>query len=76
MKSQFIKQINIIYFKHLLEGQDFTIQTDHKLLIYAFLQKSDKASSRQLRQLDYIEQFTTKIAHIPGPDNEMADAHD
>ncbi|GFV49305.1 retrovirus-related Pol polyprotein from transposon 297 [Trichonephila clavipes] len=36
-------------------------------------QKSDKCSPRQIRQLDFISQFTTNIVHIPGSDNIAAD---
>ena len=64
----------IKHFKHLLEGRDFTILTDHKPLTFAFVQKSEKHSPRQTRQLDYIGQFTTDIIHIPGESNEVADA--
>ena len=42
---------SIKYFRHFLEGQNFAIVTDHKPLIYAFTQKSEKASPRQQRQL-------------------------
>lgn len=62
------------YFKHMVEGQTFTIFTDHKPLIYAFLKKSDKCSPRQLRHLDFIAQFSTDIKHIAGRDNIVADA--
>lgn len=64
---------SIKFFKHLLEGQDITIRTDHKPLTQAFHQKSDKATPRQLRHLDYIGQFTTKIVHITGQNNQIAD---
>nr|XP_012152030.1 PREDICTED: uncharacterized protein K02A2.6-like [Megachile rotundata] len=57
--------------KNLLHRNSDT--TDHKPLTYAFQQKSDKASPRQL-QLDYIGQFTTDITHIPGSANEVVDA--
>ncbi|GFW68896.1 retrovirus-related Pol polyprotein from transposon 412 [Trichonephila clavipes] len=57
----------------LLEARDFTVFTDHKPLTYAFRQKSDKCSPRQIRQLDFISQFTTNIVHIPGSDNIAAD---
>ncbi|GFV80232.1 gag-Pol polyprotein [Trichonephila clavipes] len=43
------------------------------ILTYAFRQKSDKCSPRQIRQLDFISQFTTNIVHIPGSDNIAAD---
>ncbi|GFT38922.1 retrovirus-related Pol polyprotein from transposon 412 [Trichonephila clavipes] len=57
----------------MLEAGDFTVFTDHKPLTYAFRQKSDKCSPRQIRQLDFISQFTTNIVHIPGSDNIAAD---
>lgn len=62
------------YFKHLVEGQQIVIETDHKPLTYAFRQKSDEASPRQLRQLDYIAQFTTAIVHVSAENNIVADA--
>ena len=62
------------YFKHLVEGQKLIIKTDHKPLTYAFCQKSDKASPRQARQLNFISQFTTNIVYIAGDKNTIADA--
>ncbi|GFX44417.1 transposon Tf2-11 polyprotein [Trichonephila clavipes] len=63
----------IRHFRYMLEARDFTVFTDHKPLTYAFSQKSDKCSPRQIRQLDFISQFTTNIVHIPGSDNIAAD---
>ena len=63
----------IKFFRFMLEARIFTVRTDHKPLIYAFRQKADKASPRQLRQLDFIGQFTTDIRHISGEDNVIAD---
>lgn len=62
------------YFKHHLEGRHFTIFTDHKPLSYAFEQRPEKATPRQLRHLDYIGQFTTDIRYLPGKKNHSADA--
>jgi cleavage and polyadenylation specificity factor subunit 1 len=62
-----------LFFKHILEGRAFVIQTDHKPLVYAFAQKASKASPRQLRQLDFIAQFSTEIVHTPGAENIVAD---
>ncbi|UYV71992.1 hypothetical protein LAZ67_9001493, partial [Cordylochernes scorpioides] len=66
--------LSIKFFKQLLEAREFTILTDHKPLIYAFKQKNEKASPRQLRHLQYISQFTTDIKYIKGTDNIVADA--
>ncbi|GFX02923.1 hypothetical protein TNCV_4439051 [Trichonephila clavipes] len=63
----------IRHFRYMREARDFTVFTDHKPLTYAFRQKSDKCSPRQIRQLDFISQFTTNIVHIPGSDNIAAD---
>ncbi|GFV27989.1 transposon Tf2-6 polyprotein [Trichonephila clavipes] len=63
----------IRHFRYMLEARDLTVFTDHKPLTYAFRQKSDKCSPRQIRQLDFISQFTTNIVHIPGSDNIAAD---
>ena len=65
---------SIKYFRHFLEGQSFAIVTDHKPLIYAFTQKSEKASPRQQRQLSFISQYTTRIEYLPGIDNVVADS--
>ena len=37
------------HFKHLIEGRQVTIRTDHRPLTYAFTQRPDKASPRQAR---------------------------
>ncbi|UYV79078.1 hypothetical protein LAZ67_17001042 [Cordylochernes scorpioides] len=66
--------LSIKFFKHLLEAREFTILTGHKPLIYAFKQKNEKVSPRQLRHLQYISQFTTDIKYIKGTDNIVADA--
>lgn len=76
--SAYDKELLAIYlavkqFRHLLEGRVFTIFTDHKPITYAFHQKNEKASPRQLRQLQYISQFTTDIRHVSGRDNVVAD---
>lgn len=54
------------YFRYFLEGRDCKIVTDHKPLIYAFMQRSEKASPRQQRQLSFISQFTTRIEYLSG----------
>ena len=47
----------IQHFRHILEGQDFAIYTDHKPLIYAFHQKRDKLPPTQLNHLSLLHSF-------------------
>lgn len=61
------------YFRQLLEGCEFEILTDHKPLVYAFHKKSDTASPRQTRYLDFVSQFSTNIVHVAGKENPVAD---
>ncbi|GFU29465.1 hypothetical protein TNCV_418891 [Trichonephila clavipes] len=56
------------------EGREFIIYTDQKPLTYAFKQKPDKCTPRQLRHLDYISQFSTDIRNVVGTENKVADA--
>ena len=62
------------FFSHILEGHQFVIQMDHKPLVRALLQRPEKASPRQLNQLDYISQFCVTFKYVPGKDNVVADA--
>jgi hypothetical protein len=61
------------YFRHQLEGRNFTIYTDHKPIIGALKSTSDKYTGRQFRHLDYITQMTTDVRHVKGIDNIVAD---
>nr|VZI39510.1 unnamed protein product [Spirometra erinaceieuropaei] len=76
--STFGRELLAIYlavkhFRHILEGRDFTIFTDHKPLTFAIRSHSDKYNPREISHLDYISQFTTDIRHIDGPKNSVAD---
>lgn len=62
------------FFKHLVEGREFVIKTDHKPITFALHQVASKASDRQLRQLDFIAQFNAPILHVKGEQNYVADA--
>lgn len=66
--------LSIRHFRHLVEGRDFTVLTDHKPLTFVFNSRPDKHSPREIRHLDFISQFTTDIRHIPGSSNVVADA--
>ncbi|BHF62300.1 hypothetical protein SprV_0200528200 [Sparganum proliferum] len=77
--STFSRELLAIYlvirhFRHLLEGRDFSVHTDHKPLTYALKAKPDRYSSREVRHLDYISQFTADIRYVRGSDNVVADA--
>ncbi|GBL92791.1 hypothetical protein AVEN_4503-1 [Araneus ventricosus] len=63
----------IHYFRPMLEARPFALYVDHKPLIYAFKQNSDKCSPRRLRQLGFISQFKTDIRYVPGKENVVAD---
>ena len=65
--------LSIRHFRHLLEGRDFTVFTDHKPLTYALHVNTEKYTPRDTRQLDYISQFTSDIQYIKGSDNIVAD---
>ena len=62
------------HFNHILQARNFTILTDHKPLIHAIKNNSDRYSPRESRHLDYIAQFTNDIRYINGRDNAVADA--
>lgn len=64
---------SVQHFRHILEAQHATIYTDHKPLLYAFVQRREKLPPAQLNQLSFISQYTTDIQHISGIDNVVAD---
>ncbi|GFW36280.1 transposon Tf2-6 polyprotein [Trichonephila clavipes] len=66
--------LSVKQLKHLLEGRNFVIYTDHKPITYAFHQKNEIASPRQLRYLQYVSQFSTNICHISEGENIVADS--
>lgn len=77
--STFDRELLAIYsairhFRHMLEGREFTVFTDHAPLTHALNQKSDKHSPRQIRHLEFISQFTSDIRYLPGDQNSVADA--
>ena len=58
-------------FERYLYGRCFTIETDHKPLIY--LQSADKLNPRLKRWSLYISFFKFYVTHLPGVDNHIAD---
>ena len=65
--------LTIRHFRHLLEGKDFSVYTEHKPLTTAMSTCSDKYTSREIRQLDYLSQFTTDIRHVKEKYKSVAD---
>lgn len=64
----------IRYFRPLIEGREFTVFTHHIPLTHALVQHTKTACPRQVRQLNFISQFTTDIRYQPGEENLVADA--
>ncbi|UYV70018.1 hypothetical protein LAZ67_7001483, partial [Cordylochernes scorpioides] len=77
-KSQWASPLHMVAKKdgshRICEGREFVIFTDHRPLIFAFLQKPEKAAPRQIRQLQFISQFSTDIRHVEGQNKIVADA--
>ena len=60
----------ICHFRHFLEARQFHVLT-HKPLTHSFNSKPDSHYPRQVRQLDFIFQFTTDVRHIAGHGNPV-----
>jgi RNase H-like domain found in reverse transcriptase/Integrase zinc binding domain len=63
----------ILNFRHVLEGRNFTIFTNHMPLLGALTRVSGPRSDRQRRQLSVIAEFSTELRHISGHSNVVAD---
>ena len=59
-------------FRGILHGTQFTVWTDHKVLIH--LKKQRDLSPRQHRWLDILNEFYFEIEYIPGESNQFTDA--
>ena len=46
---------------HMLEGRQFCVFTDHKPLAHAIHAKPDRYSPREVRNFDYVSQFSPPI---------------
>lgn len=55
--------------RHMLEGRNFIIFTDHKPLTSVCRQNPDKVSQWQFHQLDFISQFSMDKWDITGQEN-------
>jgi len=61
-------------FRHMIEGRQCTIFTDHKPLTTAITTMSATRTPRQERQLLFVSEFSTDICHVSGKNNVVADA--
>ena len=52
------------HFHDSAEGRELNLYIDYKHLTFSLSLSSDKYSSRESRQMDYISQFTSYIQHI------------
>ena len=64
--AAFDKELTVIvmalkHFRYILESRNFTIYTDHKLIVAALNSESDCENTRQAHQLTYISDFTTDV---------------
>jgi hypothetical protein len=64
----------IRHFRHILEGRNFQLWTDHRPLVTALTRASELWSARQQRHLAAIAEFTSDLRNVPGPANVVADA--
>ena len=62
------------HFKHLLQGRQFEVMTDHLPLVHAISKKTDPESNRQQWQLSMIAEYNCTLHHLPGKSNCVADA--
>jgi cleavage and polyadenylation specificity factor subunit 1 len=76
--SVFDKELLSIYaatikFKHIIEGRQCVVFTDHKPIVSAF-KKNSAHSPRQTRQLSLLAEYIDDVHHIAGCENVVADA--
>lgn len=62
------------HFELMVAGRELTIVTDHRPLTYLFTTKKRCKIERRSRFAEYIAQFSTKIVHLSGAANIVADA--
>ena len=64
----------IRHFRHFLEGENFTVFTDHRPLTTAIHSRNPTWSPRQHCHFTEISEMTTDLQHIGGKNNVVADA--
>jgi hypothetical protein len=59
---------------HILEGCDFQLWIDRRLLVTSLTCVSEPWSARQQCHLDAIAEFTSDLRYVPGPVSVVVDA--
>ena len=67
-------KLAIRHFRYFIEGEMFTVFTDHKPLIGAMARQNPSWSPRQHRHFAEIAEYTSDLRHVSGKDNVVADA--
>ena len=63
----------VIHFRHLIEGRQVMLLTDHKPLCGAFHSLNPAKSDRQQRHLSILTEYIADVTHINGDQNVVAD---
>ena len=66
--------LSLKHFKHILQGRELNIVTDHQPLVKAFRSTNDNFTPRQTRHLSYVAEFTDNLEYINGFLNIASDA--
>ena len=66
--------LSICQFRHMVEGREFSVFTDHKPLRPDLSSSGTQHSPWHVCQLEFISQFTSNIQHVKGVPNPVADA--
>ena len=64
----------VLHFKHLIEGREVHLFTDHNPLVKSFYSQSPAKSDRQQRHLTVISEYVSAVEYIKGSENIVADA--
>ena len=63
----------VLHFRPLIEGNNVTLFTDHKPLVFAFSSPNAAKSDRQQRHLSLLAEYLNSAQYIRGADNIVAD---